>query len=188
MNRDLASYVMNLDAFIDAETCRRAVAALQSAQWRPHTYMDADGRTSSAGAQRELDVAFSGEPAVDAAILRKLVDATRFYTLKLRLPWLTAPKRHSDLRYNRYGAGQVMLEHWDHIHSLFDGTRKGVPVLSCLAALNDDFEGGEFVLWQDEVIPMRAGAVIVFPSSFLYPHRVEPVVSGVRYSCVAWAW
>ena len=106
----------------------------------------------------------------------------------MRLPWLAAPRHHSPVRFNRYGPGQLMLEHCDQIHSLFEGGDKGVPVLSCLVQLNDDFDGGELVFWQDEVIEMRAGTVLVFPSNFLYPHRVEQVRSGFRYSGVSWAW
>lgn len=37
-----------------------------------------------------------------------------------------------------------MRKHYDHIHSIFDGQRKGIPVLSMLGILNNDYEGGEF--------------------------------------------
>ena len=40
----------------------------------------------------------------------------------------------------------------------------------------------------DEVVPMAKGSVVVFPSCFLYPHRVDPITSGIRYSCVSWSW
>ena len=43
-------------------------------------------------------------------------------------------------------------------------------------------------MWGDEVIPMGKGSALVFPSCFLYPHRVDPVISGIRYSCVSWSW
>jgi predicted 2-oxoglutarate/Fe(II)-dependent dioxygenase YbiX len=81
-----------------------------------------------------------------------------------------------------------MKQHCDHIHSLFEGERKGIPVLSIVGLLNDDFEGGEFIMWGDEVIPMSAGSVLVFPSNFMYPHRVNPVTKGTRYSFVSWSW
>ena len=29
---------------------------------------------------------------------------------------------------------------------MFDGERKGIPILSVLGVLNDDYEGGEFYL------------------------------------------
>ena len=81
-----------------------------------------------------------------------------------------------------------MAEHCDHISSLFDGNVKGIPMLSIVGQLNDDFDGGEFVMWRDKVIPFETGDVIIFPSNFMYPHRVEPVTKGDRYSYVSWAY
>ena len=43
-------------------------------------------------------------------------------------------------------------------------------------------------MWGDQVIPFEAGDVIIFPSNFMYPHRVEPVTKGARYSYVSWAY
>ena len=51
--------------------------------------------------------------------------------------------------------------------------------------LNDDYEGGEFEFFLDDIqIKNEIGTVIVFPSYFL--HRVNPVTKGTRYSLVAW--
>jgi len=81
-----------------------------------------------------------------------------------------------------------MALHIDHIHSLFDGKLKGVPVLSILGTLNEDYEGGEFILFEDYKINFKKGDVVIFPSNFLYPHKVEPVTKGTRYSYISWAW
>jgi len=81
-----------------------------------------------------------------------------------------------------------MAEHCDHISSLFDGKIKGIPMLSVVGQLNEDFEGGEFVMWGDKVIEFESGDLIIFPSNFVYPHRVEPVTKGSRYSYVSWAY
>ena len=80
------------------------------------------------------------------------------------------------------------MPHCDHIHSLFDGERKGVPILSIVGALNNDYTGGEFIMWNEEKIELPAGSVMIFPSSFLYPHEVRPVITGTRYSFVQWVW
>ena len=69
---------------------------------------------------------------------------------------------------------------------MFD-ERKGIPILSVLGVLNDDYEGGEFVLI-DEKINLSKGDIIVFPSNFMYPHKVEPVTKGTRYSYISWIW
>jgi len=49
-------------------------------------------------------------------------------------------------------------------------------------------ELGEFVMWKDKVIELKAGSVMIFPSIFLYPHRVEPIKKGTRHSFVSWAY
>ena len=81
-----------------------------------------------------------------------------------------------------------MAEHCDHIIINEAGTRKGIPVLSIIGSLNNDYEGGEFIMFQDEEIKLKQGDLMIFPSIFLYPHRVEPVTKGVRNTFVSWAW
>ena len=54
--------------------------------------------------------------------------------------------------------------------------------------LNDDFEGGDFVMFTDQKIEFNKGDLLVFPSNFLYPHRVEEVKSGTRFSFISWSF
>ena len=64
--------------------------------------------------------------------------------------------------------------------------------MSCILLLNNDYEGGNLCFrnpdgsgeWEIEVKPNR---MIIWPSNFLYPHTVKPVIKGKRYSVVAWA-
>ena len=82
-----------------------------------------------------------------------------------------------------------MALHCDHIHDMFDGTRKGIPTLTILGLLNDDFEGGEFLMFDEEKeIKLKAGDIMIFPSVFLYPHKVAAVTKGVRDAFVSWVW
>ena len=81
-----------------------------------------------------------------------------------------------------------MQNHCDHIHSMFDGVRKGVPILSLIGILSNDYEGGELTFFEDKKIDTKKGDLLVFPSNFLYPHKVAPVTKGVRYSYVSWVW
>ena len=55
-------------------------------------------------------------------------------------------------------------------------------------ALNDDYEGGEFIMFDNYEIKFKAGDLIIFPSVFLYPHLVKPVKKGIRYSFVSWCY
>lgn len=75
------------------------------------------------------------------------------------------------------------VSHTDTIHSHKEDTRK----LTCLAILNDDFEGGKFYIQDSNTKyypPQSKGTVLVFPSYLL--HGVEPVTKGIRYSVVTW--
>jgi predicted 2-oxoglutarate/Fe(II)-dependent dioxygenase YbiX len=66
-------------------------------------------------------------------------------------------------------------------------------VLSCLAYLNDDYEGGELIfntVRDVEGYPIRlkpkVGELIIFPSDIRFMHEVLPVTKGRRYSMVGW--
>ena len=43
-------------------------------------------------------------------------------------------------------------------------------------------------MFTDTPVEIGKGDLLIFPSNFLYPHRVDPVTKGVRYSYVSWAW
>jgi hypothetical protein len=90
-------------------------------------------------------------------------------------------------KYNKYEVGEEMALHCDHIHSIFDGARRGIPTLSMIAALNDDYEGGDLILNEDP-IKLKQGQIIIFPSVFLFPHKVDTVTKGSRYTAICWIW
>ena len=98
--------------------------------------------------------------------------------------WL---KQFSRIRFNKYDVGTMMRSHYDHIHNIFDGERKGVPIVSIVANLNEDYEGSEFVC-RDTKIKLKTGDILMFPSNFMYPHEVTECTKGTRYSFVSWAF
>ena len=65
------------------------------------------------------------------------------------------------------------------------GLRK-ITMVYCLSK-SSDYEGGEFYLI-DDIIDLKKGDIIIFPSNFMYPHKVEPVTKGIRYSYISWVW
>jgi Rps23 Pro-64 3,4-dihydroxylase Tpa1-like proline 4-hydroxylase len=63
--------------------------------------------------------------------------------------------------------------------------------LSFILLLNNDYEGGELQFKEvnsDEIITIenKPGRVIIWPSNFMYRHRVKPVTKGTRYPVVCW--
>ena len=35
-------------------------------------------------------------------------------------------------------------------------------------------------------VELKTGDLVMFPSNFMYPHSVQPILSGTRYSIVCW--
>ena len=80
-----------------------------------------------------------------------------------------------------------MRKHFDHIHSIFDGQLKGIPILSFVGVLNDDYEGGKMLV-RDVEFPLKQGDIIIMPSCFMFPHEISEITKGTRYSFVSWAF
>lgn len=80
----------------------------------------------------------------------------------------------------RYKKGQFYTEHTD--------SYKAQPrSVSCSFALNDDYEGGEWGFFDNKIkIKPKKGSVVMFPSSFTYPHQINTVTEGTRYSIITW--
>lgn len=91
-------------------------------------------------------------------------------------------------KYNRYQQGQELRLHYDHIYDIFDGERKGIPVLSIILNFNDEYEGGDLCFWDNFKLRLSEGECIIFPSLFLYPHSITPISNGTRYSAICWAY
>jgi len=53
--------------------------------------------------------------------------------------------------------------------------------------LNDNYTGAEFEMF-GEVIPLGLGDLMIFPSNFMYPHKVKEGIKGTRYSFVSWVY
>lgn len=113
------------------------------------------------------------------------------YLTELNVDYFTSWNGYSQPRYNRYTKSDECKMHCDHIHSLFttaeDPDPKGVPILSLVCLLNDDFTGGEFIIGE-KTINLTSGDVVVFPSNFMFPHKVNTIKNGERYSFVSWVW
>ena len=63
--------------------------------------------------------------------------------------------------------------------------------LSVIINLNNDYEGGDLIFTdqgKQEVkkIKLTERSIVFFPSNFMYPHSIEPITKGTRYSIVAW--
>lgn len=188
MDMDLRSYVKLYENCIDNKKCKKIIKDLSKVKWEKHVFYDYrnDSSTSKSGS-KELNVT-SEVMEETGYVMQKIWEAyNQYIVLDFNFSWFDGWEGFSQVRFNEYKKGQKMALHCDHIQDLFEGKRRGIPILTALGCLNEDFEGGDFVMW-DKVIKLKAGDIMVFPSVFLYPHRVEPVTKGKRYTFVSWAW
>jgi predicted 2-oxoglutarate/Fe(II)-dependent dioxygenase YbiX len=188
MKMNLQSYVRIYSGIVEPNVCKQTIEDLRNVNWLKHEYTSvSDYSSRSINGENELSVTF--EPiSTKNYIESKVWEAYKNYIMSLNFQWFNGWKSFTDVRFNRYDEGQIMTLHCDHINSIFDGERKGVPIMTALGCLNEDYEGGDLTIFDDSFIKMKTGDIVVFPSNFLFPHKVNPVLKGTRYSFVCWAW
>ena len=176
---------------IPANLCDYIIKDIETREWRPHTWYNAQNGSYGSEETMELDVQ-QITPELQELLTPIMIKAgaayNQKYTYKKTERTNQMMHKFSTIRFNRYGKGQIMRQHHDHIHSLFDGKEKGIPVLSFILNLNDDYEGADLFFWENHVVPLGKGDIIMFPSLFLFPHGVTEAKKGKRYSAVSWAW
>tara|TARA_B100000902_G_scaffold361961_1_gene379847 strand:+ start:73 stop:621 length:549 start_codon:yes stop_codon:yes gene_type:complete len=76
-----------------------------------------------------------------------------------------------------------------HTDTMTDNTRN----ISVIINLNDDYEGADLLFvnpmkHSEEIkqTKLKKGTVVFFPSNFMYPHGIQPITKGTRYSIVSW--
>jgi hypothetical protein len=159
---------------------------LPESEWAPHLWYDsADNVKASSEQDPSVWVPRDGHPLAFLSA-EVTIGAIKHYIASTDL--LAPPSSFSGARFNRYSVGAGMHAHVDHIYSLFlPAKERGIPVLSIVASLNENYGGGEFIL-RGKSTCLKAGEAIIFPSNFLFPHEVKPVIKGERLSYVSWAW
>lgn len=164
-------------------SCEAVIESTKNSSWDKHSY-----NNSLVGLQTsysdDLDILWTKNDFTHKLenIIKSFIKdyCSNYKTIKIQAI--------TDVRFNKYEVGTNMKGHCDHIRSIFDGERKGIPILSIVGLLNDDFKGGDFLMFGDRKINLSAGDVLVFPSNFLYPHAVTTVTEGTRFSFVSWAY
>ncbi len=175
---------------IPANLCDYIIQDIEKREWSPHTWYNTTDNSFNSEDTYELDVQSTTKELQDL-LTPLIIKAGSEYNAKFAYPSERTGqmmKRFSPIRFNRYSPGQIMRFHVDHIHSLFDGNEKGIPVLSLVLNLNDDYKNADLFFWDDYVVPLGKGDIIMFPSLFLFPHGVIEATEGKRYSAVSWAW
>ena len=178
---------------IPADLCDSIVQDIETRKWAQHEWYTNMSHERVSEETMELDVQ-NPTPELILEMRKYIVEAGRQYNSNYTYGnsgddrTAQMMSMFNTIRLNRYSPGQIMRQHIDHIHSIFDGNIKGVPVLSFIFNFNDDYEGADLYFWEDTVVKLGKGDVVMFPSNFLFPHGVTEATKGKRYSGVTWAW
>ena len=175
---------------IPKDLCKQIVDDCNTRQWKKHQWNNYTTKTNTSESTRELDVMPSTknqQNKLKLSISKALDEYQNICSWdgeKTGSTWLSS---YSTIRFNKYQVGTMMRKHYDHIHDIFDGNKKGVPLVSIVGNLNEDYEGSEFTC-RDTTIKLKTGDILMFPSNFMYPHEVTECTKGTRYSFVSWAF
>ena len=174
---------------ISKQICEDILSVIKNKEWQKHQWYSNIEKTRTAEETKELDVQPTDE-SLQKILTPSIIEAGRQYNQKFSVKEDKMARFISTFtpaRFNRYEKGTMMRKNYAHIHSIFDGQRKGIPILSMLGVLNTDYEGGEFLV-RDKEFKLKQGDMILFPSCFMYPHEVKEVTKGTRYSFISWAF
>jgi len=179
-----------IENHIPVKLCESLIDECNKKEWKKHKWDNYGSAIQTSEETKELDVMPCTQEQQDK-ITPYLAKALDEYQVKYswpgkktQPPWLTT---FSPIRFNKYEIGNTMRIHYDNIHSVFDGKRKGIPIISIVGNLNEDYEGAEFML-RDKEIKLKTGDILLFPSGIVYPHTVKETKKGIRYSFVSWAF
>ena len=108
----------------------------------------------------------------------------RLYPLyKARFPRM-ASQKINQIDLLKYSIGGKYEFHTDNFTT---ATRH----LSIIMNLNEDYKGGELAFADQKNVVLKKlklgkRSIVFFPSNFMYPHSIQPITEGTRYSIVAW--
>ena len=189
MDKSLSSYVKTYK-MLDISTCDAIMKELETVEFKPHAFVDYNGEyipdLGDPLFYNSQDGRLSNE--LYRTIMNAYFDCLKKYVEDLDFPWYSNWNGYTPPKFNLYTEQTFMKNHCDHIDSIFTGEVKGIPILSMIATINDEFTGGDFYVFDDEDHTVNKGEVVIFPSIFLFPHRVQPVTSGKRISMVSWVF
>lgn len=94
--------------------------------------------------------------------------------------WGVGIQSYEAFNFVKYeGAGTHFKIHADHGPTY-------VTTVSIVVYLNDDYEGGDiwFPRMDNLSIKPKAGDIVVFPSTYIYEHASQDMISGTKYAVV----
>ena len=180
--RSLADCIKVYENVVPLELCDAIIAEYEAAtDWVPARVKATQELDAS---ERDVDTILMTNPhnTFQRAELDKAVFQCAETALKLYIaehPTL-AVEKDSGYELLRYKTGQAYKPH-------VDAFKEAPRIVSCSFQLNDGYEGGEWGFFDNQyLVTPPKGAVVMFPSNFVFPHQINTVTAGTRYSIVTW--
>ncbi len=174
---EIKQFVKKYDNMIDYDFCDKIINTVDYKEFKTATVGDE-------GANKEIRNCYTKHIA-------KEFDDDIFNIVSSALD-----KYCSDFKWCNFG---VSVEDTGYNHLLYKGAEDGEykmhvdhmdlhpRVLSCSLILNDNYDGGDFVFFDEKyLIEKKKGSIIMFPSNFCFPHAVTPVSNGDRHAIITW--
>ena len=186
-DQTLKDFIFIQEKFIPRDICNYVISNSEKNRWELHRWGDSEGSSNLSYYGKEPKVQHFNKDIGD--ILFPFVKQS-LLNFQKNLSFCNSHifYNFSPIRMNKYGVEDCMRIHFDHIHSVFDSGCEGIPVLSVIINLNDDYDGGELVFWKRYEIKLGCGDIVIFPSLFMFPHQVNKIKEKFRYSAVCWVW
>ena len=177
---DVEEYIGYYKNVVPHELCKTIMN--YDYNFQPSTYANHKGKATNSNERVLMDECWVGNKDVYYGDIKASFERViKKYSEEFPL---FSVQHITDFRINRYPEGGFMSSHVDNIHHSH-GQIYGYPQVSALVYLNDDYEGGEFIVAGKTFKP-RKGSSIVFPSNFMFPHEAKVVTKGTRWSIIAW--
>jgi hypothetical protein len=187
----LTDFIAVFRGAIPIDICEKIIEkGIQTEEWEPHVWTQYNNENDSlVFSSRDKELLVKGiDDETEKPLNVHIEDCLVTYKETLdRVGIALSVNNFSKARINRYIEGTNMQKHHDNIASLFE-KGLGSPTLSIVGVLNNNYKGGDFIMFDTMKIDLKAGDIMVFPSSFLYPHEVTTVTEGERWSLVSWAF
>lgn len=172
---------------IDSSKIFKEIESLSNAEWLSEYVVDANDGNKS------LDSSYRDTKSIDITAYSREEDEdyVKFFSNLFNKTFSEIEKDYEEDHYIKFKVHQpYKILKYDvggkfdlHIDDAGATFRRASTVFY----LNDNYEGGEieFPSFNVKYKP-QAGDFIMFPSSYAYRHKVNPVISGTRYAIASW--
>ena len=183
---ELKDYILVLEDIIPEELCDSILNEYKNSNEWLNTLVGSKGNINKEIRNcTSISISLNGVIEKNKDVRKKIDDevfectkkAIQKYNEKFKQAHISKDSGYQLLKYEKGGF------YIQHVDSFIDIPR----TISCSFILNNDFKGGEFSFFNNTLVySLKKGSAIMFPSNFLYPHSVLPVIDGTRYSIVTW--